>query len=95
MATETKKKTTAPERKKRQAIPGLDTETNEQRFIRLGEQRTKQAIRRIMMLGTLAGPNYKSTDEQRKRIVDLLRQAVNAVEVKLEKKTAATIEVKL
>jgi len=83
------------ERKKRVANPALENETPEQRFVRLGEFRTKGAIKRIMMLLSLAGPNYKSTDEQRKRIVELLNHAVEQVASRLERKTAAEIEVKL
>lgn len=89
------KTTTTVQRAKRTPNPALENETPEQRFVRLGEFRTKGAIKRIMMLGSLSGPNYKSTEEQRKRIIQLLRHAVDTVESRLEKTKAASIEVKL
>jgi hypothetical protein len=81
MATKTRKtrKATAPA-----------NETPEQRFKRLANPRVNAALKRIQLIGNLAGPGYGSTDEQREKIIDALTQAVSVINDKFKKNKPAS-----
>ena len=63
-------------------------ETPEARFQRLAQARTTAALKRISLIGNLGGPGYKSTEEQRKRIIDALHDAIERVNTKLTNEKA-------
>ena len=62
------------------------TESKEEKFSRLATKRTKNALDKISLLGNLAGPSYRYTDEQVQKIIVALRQAVDEVEGKFQKR---------
>ena len=57
-----------------------------EKFVRLALARTQRAIARIRLIGHLGNSGYASTPEQRKRVIDALRAAVDDVEAQLEKR---------
>ena len=60
-------------------------ETKEQKFARLATKRTQAALGKITLIGNLASSSYHYTNEQAATIIASLRQAVDAVEGKLNK----------
>lgn len=64
------------ERKKRQANPELENETKEDRFKRLANKRVNKVRKALDGIGQLGGPNYGSTEEQRKKIGEALQESL-------------------
>lgn len=64
---------------------GGPEETKADRFKRLAEGRVGSTIRKIELIGNLAGSNYEFTAEQVERILGSLRTAVDEVEKKFQK----------
>jgi len=60
-------------------------ESKEARFIRLATKRTQVALEKISLVGRLASPNYRYTEDQVDKIVTALREAMDSVETKLKK----------
>ena len=60
-------------------------ETKEERFVRLATKRTQVALHKINLVGNLASPSYRCTDEQVQKIIGALREAVDGVERKFRK----------
>ena len=60
-------------------------ESKEARFIRLATKRTQVALEKIGLVGRLASPNYRYTEDQVDKIVTALREAMDSVETKLKK----------
>ena len=58
---------------------GIDVvnQTPAEKFVRLAEQRTGQALKYIGLIGNLAGPGYERTDEQVLQILTALQDAVD------------------
>lgn len=52
-------------------------QTPAEKFCRLAEQRTGQALKYIGLVGNLAGPGYERTDEQVEQILTALQEAVD------------------
>ena len=52
-------------------------QTPSEKFCRLAEQRTGQALKYIGLVGNLAGPGYERTDEQTEQILTALQEAVD------------------
>lgn len=57
-------------------------ETPELRFIRLSEARTDKIIDDLRKLKALVSPNYKSTQQQRDKIISTIRSELERVEVR-------------
>lgn len=60
-------------------------ESKRDRFVRLAIARTQAAIKRIHLIGNLAGSGYESTTDQRTKIVKALVDAVEHTRHRLEK----------
>jgi hypothetical protein len=61
-------------------------ETPRERFLRIAPQRTQSSIKRINLLGNLAGGSYQWTPDEAKQIIEALFDAVHDVKRKFEKK---------
>ena len=66
-----------------------DEETKAERFVRLAKARVPRALKRIKLIGNLAGPGYEYTDEQTEKVLDALQGAVDRVRDKFQKDTEA------
>ena len=66
-------KTQTTERKARKAPPKDESEA--EKFSRLCSARLGNADKAIRLIGNCAGPGYKSTPEQQKKIVEVLDAA--------------------
>ncbi|MCI0618932.1 hypothetical protein L0244_38660 [bacterium] len=51
-------------------------ETKEQRFVRLATARVNKVRKALDQIGLLGGPTYMSTDQQRERIMEAIRESV-------------------
>ncbi len=67
-------------------VTGDKQESKADRFKRLSEPRVANAIKKIEIIGNLAGSNYEFTAEQVTGIVTSLKAAVDEVEQKFQKK---------
>jgi hypothetical protein len=56
------------------------TETKNQKFRRLAQDRTNRVLFAIGPLYRLSGPAYESSVEERRRIIETLHNAVDALE---------------
>jgi len=63
-------------------------ETKAGKFVRLARARVNKAVKYIAAVGNLAGNGYESTPEQRQKVVDYLKKAVNDTEALLTRKGA-------
>ena len=63
-------------------VPG---ETKEQRFQRLATKRTQAALQKIRLISNLTSSSYAYTPEQAAKILGALREAVNALEARLNR----------
>lgn len=55
-------------------------ETKRERFERLAEKRTNEAVKKISLLGNLSNKNnYDYTDEHVKQIIDVLEAEIKSV----------------
>lgn len=71
----TAKKAAAGTRKVRVSkVP--EGETKQQRFVRLATARVNKVRKALDQIGLLGGVNYDSTEEQRNRISDAIRECV-------------------
>ena len=60
-------------------------ETKEQKFKRLAEPRVNNAVKKITLIGNLAGSGYEFSVEQSEKIFALLRSTVDEIEQKFQK----------
>ena len=60
-------------------------ESKADRFKRLAESRVGNAVKKIEIIGNLAGSNYEFTPEQVEKILTTLKAAVGEVETKFQK----------
>lgn len=51
-------------------------ESKEQKFIRLATARVNKVRKALDQIGLLGGPSYSSTDQQREKIVEAIRESV-------------------
>lgn len=65
--------------------PG-NKESKADRFKRLAEPRLGNAVKKIEIIGNLAGSNYDYTPEQVERIFTTLKAALGEVEQKFQKR---------
>lgn len=77
-------------RKRTASVPA--DESKEQRSVRLALARMPKALKAIKMVGNLATPSYSYTPEQKKMIIDSLKEAVIEVEAKFAEREAATAD---
>jgi hypothetical protein len=70
-------------------------ETKEERFVRLANARTGKAIKAISSIGKLGGANYTSTPDQRRRIEDVLEEAIETMVARLKKEKVTEDSFKL
>jgi len=68
-----------------ESVDGGKEESKAERFKRLAEPRVSSTIRKIEIIGNLAGSNYEYTIEQVQKIVDTLRALVDELEKKFQK----------
>jgi hypothetical protein len=64
-------------------------QTPADKFCRLAEQRTGQALKYIGLVGNLAGPGYASTPALRNQIIEALQAAVDRAKERFEGKPQA------
>lgn len=64
---------------------GQAQESKEERFVRLATKRTQAAVEKIRLLENLSSSSYRYTEEQVRRILTALRQAVEDVERKFNR----------
>jgi len=64
---------------------GGDQESKADRFKRLAEPRVGNAVKKIKIIGNLAGSNYEFTPEQVASILTALKSSVEEVEAKFQK----------
>ena len=65
----------------------MDTgESKADKFKRLAEPRVESTIKKIKIIGNLAGSGYDFTPEQSEKILTTLRTAVDEVEKKFQKR---------
>ena len=60
-------------------------ETPEQKFKRLATARVNNALKKIKLIGNLAAPSYRYTEEEIAKIIQGLKFAVEEVEAKFGK----------
>ena len=61
-------------------------ESKADKFKRLAEPRVESTIKKIKIIGNLAGSGYDFTPEQSEKILTTLRTAVDEVEKKFQKR---------
>ena len=61
-------------------------ESKADKFKRLAEPRVESTIKKIKIIGNLAGSGYDFTPEQSEKILTTLRAAVDEVEKKFQKR---------
>ena len=66
-------------------VTGGKEESKADRFKRLAEPRVGNAVKKIGIIGNLAGANYEFTAEQVEKILGTLKTAVDEVEKKFQK----------
>jgi CHASE1-domain containing sensor protein len=76
------------ERKPAKKLGGGDGETKAAKFTRLAEARTSAALKRIELLGNLAGGSYAFDPDQAQQILDAMFDAVHDLKRKFEKAKA-------
>lgn len=67
-----------------------ETETPQEKFNRIARYRTKKVMEDLRLLSNLGKPYYKSTPEQRRKIVATVRKGVEDLEYILEGEEAAS-----
>lgn len=73
------------EKENKGAKAGNLEETPEQKFKRLATARVNNALKKIKLIGNLAAPAYKYTEEEIAKIIQSLKFAVEEVEAKFAK----------
>lgn len=66
-------------------VTGGQQESKADRFKRLAEPRVGNAVKKVEIIGNLAGSNYEFTAEQVEKILTTLKAAVEEVEKKFQK----------
>lgn len=66
-------------------VTGDKQESKADRFKRLSEPRVGNAVKKIEIIGNLAGSNYEFSAEQIANILTTLKNAVGEVEAKFQK----------
>ena len=66
-------------------VTGEKQESKADRFKRLSEPRVANAVKKIEIIGNLAGSNYEFTSEQINQMLATLKTAVGEVEAKFQK----------
>jgi len=66
-------------------VTGGKEESKADRFKRLAESRVGNAIKKVGIIGNLAGSSYEFTAEQVEKILTTLRTSVDEVEKKFQK----------
>lgn len=66
-------------------VTGDKQESKADRFKRLSELRVGNAVKKIEIIGNLAGSNYEFSAEQIANILTTLKSAVGEVEAKFQK----------
>ncbi|MBU4488148.1 MAG: hypothetical protein KKI13_03675 [Candidatus Omnitrophica bacterium] len=64
---------------------GHPAETSEQKCKRLATMRVNNALQKIKLIGNLAGPAYKYSEEEATKIIQGLKFAVEEIEAKFKK----------
>lgn len=77
---------TVQERLGTQTFENKEKESPEEKFSRLAPKRTDTAVKKIQIIGNLAGSGYRYSEEQAQEIISQLRQAVDEVEGKFNKR---------
>jgi hypothetical protein len=62
-------------------------ETKNEKFKRLAAMRVTNALKKIGLIGNLAGSGYESSAEEVEKIISALKACVGEVEEKFQKKT--------
>ena len=90
------KKEAVKETGKRGRKPVDPNETPEQKFQRLAKHRVTRCIKVIRGLGNLGGAGYKSTEEQREKIREVLDSELEAAMARMERaKQSSDVEFSL
>ncbi len=66
-------------------VTGGNQESKADRFKRLAEPRVGNAVKKIEIIGNLAGSNYEFTPEQVEKILATLKSTVEEVAAKFQK----------
>jgi len=74
--------------KQTKSTPTDKNESPRDRFLRLAPPRTETALKRINLLGNLAGSSYRWEPTEAQQILDALFDAVHDLKRKFEKKSA-------
>jgi len=64
------------------------TESAREKFLRLAPSRTENALKKISLLGNLAGHGYEFEPSESRQIIEALQDAVNEVSNKFNKSKA-------
>jgi hypothetical protein len=67
-----------------------ETETKHDKFKRLATLRVPNAIKKIELIGNLAGSGYESSPEDVEKIISTLQKAVDGVKEKFSKTKTGT-----
>jgi hypothetical protein len=70
------------------AVPAIRTETKAEKFRRLANNRTTEALDTIERIGNLAGPSYEYTEDQVAALEKALRDGLKTAFDKLRTRTA-------
>lgn len=70
---------------KNEGAAGGADETPEQKFKRLATARVNNALKKIKLIGNLAAPAYRYTEEEVTKIIQNLKFAVEEIEAKFKK----------
>jgi hypothetical protein len=62
------------------------SETGRQRFLRLAQARMDTALKKISLIGNLAGPSYEYEPDEAKQMIQALTEAVDDVAEKFNRK---------
>ena len=62
-----------------------EKETAHDKFLRLAPARMEAALKKISLIGNLAGSNYQHEPDEAEQMIDALREAVNEVANKFNK----------
>jgi hypothetical protein len=77
---------TVKETGKRQSKKPLKAETSRDKFLRLGPNRMETALKKISLIGNLAGHGYEYETGEVKQMLAALKEAVEEVEAKFNNK---------
>jgi len=71
--------------KEARAVPKLKKETGREKFLRLAPARMETALKKISLVGNLAGPGYQHEPYEATQIIKALTEAVDEVGHKFHK----------